>query len=114
MLCSPNERTSEMFAFDQCSVILARTACALERYRIAHGEYPQTLNELAPQFIAKVSCDLVNGQPLHYRLTPDGQFILYSIGWKQRDAGGTVIYEGTTKTWPDRDKSDWVWRYPPK
>jgi hypothetical protein len=34
----------------QASIDLARVACALERYRLAHGEYPETLDALAPQF----------------------------------------------------------------
>ncbi len=40
------------FALAQTDVNLARVACALERYRLAHGNYPETLDALAPQFIA--------------------------------------------------------------
>ena len=36
-------------------VDLARTAIALERYRLARGEFPESLDALAPQFIAKAS-----------------------------------------------------------
>jgi hypothetical protein len=68
------------FAWAQATVNLARTACALERYRLAHGKYPETLDALAPQFIAKVPHDPIGGQPLHYRPTENGQFILYSVG----------------------------------
>ncbi|MGA2870031.1 MAG: hypothetical protein ABSF34_12845, partial [Verrucomicrobiota bacterium] len=64
-------------AFAQAIIDLARVGCALERYRLAHGKYPQTLDTLTPQFIAEVPHDIINGQPLHYRLRPDGQFILY-------------------------------------
>jgi hypothetical protein len=43
------------FAYAQSSVDLARVAIALERYRLAHGEYPESLDALAPQFIAKAA-----------------------------------------------------------
>jgi hypothetical protein len=98
------------FALAQTTVNLARTACALERYRLAHGKYPDALDELAPQFIAKVPHDPIGGQPLHYRPTDDGQFILYSVGWNEKDDGGVVsLTKGGS---PDVDNGDWVWRYP--
>ena len=100
------------FAYGQASVNLARTAIALERYRQAHGGYPETLDALAPQFMAKLPHDVINGQPLHYRRTSDGQFVLYSVGWNETDDGGEV---GFTKNGNvDISAGDWVWRYPQK
>jgi len=52
------------FAYAQCSTDLARTAIALERYRLAHGEFPESLDALASQFIQKIPHDIINGQPL--------------------------------------------------
>jgi hypothetical protein len=98
------------FAWAQAAVNLARTACALERFRLAQGKYPETLDALAPQFIAKVPHDPVGGQPLHYRRTDDGQFILYSVGWNEKDDGGIVSL--TKGGGVDLDRGDWVWRYP--
>ncbi|HUZ06042.1 MAG TPA: hypothetical protein VMV89_00995, partial [Candidatus Paceibacterota bacterium] len=66
------------FAATQESIDLARVACALERYRLAHDDYPETLDALAPQFIETIPHDIIGGKPLHYRRTEDGQFILYS------------------------------------
>ena len=105
-------RVSELFVFTQSSLDLARVACALERYRLMHGEYPETLDTLAPQFIGKLPHDVINGQPLHYRPTDDGQFILYSVGWNEKDDGGVV--EFSESGWVDMKKGDWVWRYPSK
>ena len=102
--------TPREFAWAQAAVNLARTACALERYRLAHGKYPQTLDALAPQFIAKVPHDPIGGQPLHYRPTDDGQFILYSVGWNEKDDGGIVSLTKSGSV--DLDNGDWVWRYP--
>jgi hypothetical protein len=98
------------FALAQTTVNLARTACALERHRLAHGKYPETLDALAPQFIAKVPHDPIGGQPLHYRPTDDGQFILYSVGWNEKDDGGIVSLTKSGSV--DLDDGDWVWRYP--
>ena len=54
------------------------------------------------QFIAKLPHDIIGGQPLKYRRTADGQFVLYSIGWNEKDDGGVP---GKTDT-----EGDWVWR----
>ncbi len=102
------------FAYAQSSVDLARVAIALERYRLAHGEYPESLDALAPQFEEKVPHDVIGGGPLKYRRTSDGQFVLYSVGWNERDDGGVVVLtKGSTPT-ADINQGDWVWRYPQK
>jgi len=75
----------------QAQLDLACVACALERFRLADGKYPDTLDALAPQFIAQLPHDIITGQPLHYRRTDDGKFILYSIGWDDKDDGGKVF-----------------------
>jgi hypothetical protein len=110
MLFPVISRAVEKFAAIQSSVDLARLVCALERYRLAHGEYPETLDALAPQFIAKVPHDIINGQPLHYRREANGHFILYSVGWNEMDDGGQVVFAKGGSV--DREKGDWVWQYP--
>ncbi len=107
-------------AYAQASVDLARTAIALERYRLAHGEYPESLDALAPQFISKVPHDVIGGQPLKYRREADGLFVLYSIGWNETDDGGVVVMgkgnnpNDESNSSVDINKGDWVWRYPQK
>ena len=99
------------FALAQSSIDLARVGCALERFRLAHGQYPDSLAALEPQFITHVPHDIINGQPLHYRLKSNGQFVLYSVGWNETDDGGTVVIDpkhGTVR----HDEGDWVWQYP--
>jgi len=93
----------------QSQVDLARTACALERFRLAHGNYPETLAALAPQFIENLPHDIINGQPLHYRRTDDGRFVLYSVGWDETDDGGKIFFTKTGSV--DNKKGDWVWQY---
>jgi hypothetical protein len=79
----------------------AFVASGLERYRPAHGQYPETLEALVPQFVDKLPHDIVGGQPLKYHRTADGHFALYSVGWNERDDGGVP-----SKSTPE---GDWVW-----
>jgi hypothetical protein len=94
----------------QTTLTLARTACALERYRLAHGAYPDQLEQLVPQYLPRVPLDLYAGRPLRYRLEPDRRFVLYSVGLNQVDDGGRV--EKTEKNGVALDQGDWVWAYP--
>jgi len=94
----------------QASINLAITACALERYRIANGKYPQQLQDLTPRYIARLPVDPVNGKPLIYRLNDDGSFILYSVGSNGVDDGWLVVSPEDSRKWDL--ESDWVWKYP--
>ncbi|MGA3283923.1 MAG: hypothetical protein ABSD57_05640 [Verrucomicrobiota bacterium] len=80
-------------------------ACALERYRLANGQFPGTLDALVPRFISQLPNDVISGQPYKYHLTNDGQFVLYSIGWNETDDGGVP-----GKTLFDEKEGDWVWQ----
>jgi hypothetical protein len=56
----------------------------------------------------------MNGQTLHYRLTPDGAFVLYSVGTDGRDDGGDPNPAATVRSelhrlWSGRDV---VWPKP--
>jgi hypothetical protein len=105
------ESSALRFAKNQSSIDLARVAIALERFRLAHSGYPQALSDLTPQFLQNLPHDIINGQPLKYRRTDDGQFVLYSVGWDEKDDGGLVVINqwGTSQ---NIKKGDWVWRYP--
>ena len=53
--------------------------------------------------------NLFSPSAFKYRRTADGQFILYSIGWDEKDDG-----EVPGKTLFDEKQGDWVWQYPAK
>jgi hypothetical protein len=93
----------------QTAVNQAAIACALERYRRANGHFPEKLDALVPQFISKIPNDLLTGGPYTYRRTDDGRFVLYSVGWDEKDDGGVA-----GKTLFDEKQGDWVWEYPAK
>jgi hypothetical protein len=112
---------AEKVARGQTAVNLARVAIALERFRLAHGEFPEAVAALAPQFLEKIPHDIIGGQPLLYRRTDDGQFVLYSVGWNETDDSGVVVTKAAGATerrseTPNMDfkQGDWVWRYPQK
>ncbi|NLX14151.1 MAG: hypothetical protein GXY44_10935 [Phycisphaerales bacterium] len=67
----------------------ARTAMALERYRIAHGRWPDTLDKLVPEYLASIPLDPFDGRPLRYSLKDDAAFI-YSISENLVDNSGEV------------------------
>jgi|GEM_PF-2866854 len=86
---------------------LALTACALERHRLAHGAYPESLTPLVPAFLPAVPLDVINGDPLHYHLNPDGTFTLYSVGLDGDDDHGRRA--PTNSANPLDADGDWAW-----
>ena len=105
-------KAMQVCAFNQTQANEAQIACALERYHLGHGEYPETLDALVPQFLEKLPHDIIGGEPLHYRHTDDGKFLLYSLGWNETDDGGQVVL--TKDGSVDLENGDWVWQYPTK
>ncbi len=101
-------RAVRRFAYGQASVNLARTAMALERYRLAQGGLPEALEALAPKFIATVPHDVIGGQPLKYLRETDGGFVLYSIGWNETDDDAEAAFNEDGSV--DFEHGDWVWR----
>ncbi len=91
----------------QTAVDEAALACALERYRVAHGKFPVTLTALTPDFVATIPNDVITGEPLKYRL--DGNvFTLYSVGWNETDDGGKIAAPAQRELF-DATQGDWVW-----
>ncbi len=100
---------SRKFANVQTVLDQAAIACALERYRHTNGSFPETLEALTPGLMKAVSRDIIGGEPLHYRRTDNGQYLLYSVGWNVKDDGGQVGV-GKKGQW-DIQEGDWVWQY---
>ena len=112
MLFPALEKSVEKFTKGQISVNLARTAIALERCRLASGNFPESLDALAPSFIEKIPHDVIGGGPLKYRREADGRFTLYSVGWNETDDGGVVVFSKGESPSVDFKQGDWVWAYP--
>ena len=105
------DKTVKKTAFGQTAVETALLACALERFRLAHNGYPASLDTLVPEFVAKLPHDIISGQPFKYQLTEADRYVLYSVGWNERDDGGVVsgIKSGEDTA---SEQGDWVWRLP--
>lgn len=86
----------------------AMIACALERYRLAHGRYPDTLQALVPAYLERVPGDVISGEPMRYRPVGDAGFTLWSLGWNAVDDGGVP-----SERPGDLQTGDWVWELPP-
>ncbi len=114
MLLPAVVNVGQKYAQSQTALDLARVACALERHRLKHGAFPETTAALIPDFLAQLPHDLMSGEPLHYRRTADGNFVLYSVGFNQTDDGGEAALTTDKPPIPDFKRGDWVWRYPEK
>lgn len=90
----------ELLTFAQCSLNQSILACALERYRLAHGEYPESLTQLVPRFLKQVLPDVPHGRPMHYQRESSDRFTLRGLG-----ANGVNDQDN-----PRSD--DWLWAFP--
>ena len=92
------------------------TAIALKRYQLQHGEWPDKLAKLVPQYLLAVPQDAMTGQPLPYHRKSDGTFLLYSVGEDGIDNGGdptpTKDTGSTSFYWLNPKAHDWVWPQP--
>ena len=95
-----------IFGVARQSMVL--TACALRRHKIAEGDYPDSLDELAPGYLAELPGDPCSGvgDSLRYRKV-DGSFQLWSIGLDGVDDGGEKGEGSETR---GEYRGDWVWR----
>jgi hypothetical protein len=106
------ESASNRFSCFIAQQRLLQTAIALERHRLKQGEYPMALTALVPAFLPAVPLDPMDHQPLRYRLSSDGDYVLYSIGVDGKDDGGDgrfVKEQGGGKGWRPEKTADAVW-----
>jgi hypothetical protein len=103
MLQPTLDRIADSPTVSVARVASTRAAIACERYRRAHGSYPDALQALVPEFLSSVPVDHWDGQPLRYAVR-DGAAILWSVGPDRADDGGHMIEE--------LSGNPWTWRPP--
>ncbi len=81
-------RASQAGARGEARRDLARTALALERYRLKHGRYPEALTDLVPNILPEVLLDPFDGQPVRY-MNDGARLAVYSTGENLQDDLGT-------------------------
>jgi len=64
--------------------LATEVVCALKSYQVAHGTYPERLNELVPDFLSAVPSDPFDGKPLRYR-REGKEWVLWSVGSDLKD-----------------------------
>jgi hypothetical protein len=79
----------ELFCAHQARLRCLIAALAAERYRRAHGRWPETLDHLTPEWLPAVSLDPFNGRPLRCARLADG-LVIYSVGHDGKDDGGRL------------------------
>jgi len=97
-------------AFDAHSRMQAlQILCAIAQYREAHGEVPQSLDVLAPEYLSAIPHDIMDGKPIRYHRKEDGGCAVWSIGVNRIDDGGAR----GKNTEPRVKAPDWVVELPP-
>ncbi len=94
----------------------ARIACALELYYARHHSYPSSLEQLVPEYCARVPADLFDQKPMRYERSSD-RYKLWSIGPDEIDDGGLAAND--EHLWlrssgpPYAPSYDIIWSYDP-
>ena len=70
-----------------CSVAAAQILVALKCYQLEHGELPETLDELVPEYLQSVPLDDFDGTPMKYSKE---KRVVYAVGADLTDNGGTA------------------------
>ncbi len=89
-----------LVSFAQNAVNQAVIACALERYRLAHGTYPETLDPILPALLGSIPHDIISGRPMTYQGLDKDHYDLRGVG-----ANG-ISEPGKTPS------DDWLWSFP--
>jgi hypothetical protein len=91
-LLPPLSEVGETFRRKHANLRCTIVALAAERFRRARRVWPNSVDELCPQYLAATLLDPFDGKPLRYRRVADGVFI-YSVGQDGVDNGGDLDRE---------------------
>jgi hypothetical protein len=87
LLAPPINRAAEIDLRARAGIDLARTALAIERYRLATGKVPESLEELVPQYLREVPIDPFDGKPIRYIRAERGYRLYSTLEDGQDNAG---------------------------
>jgi hypothetical protein len=104
--------------YTQVLVNQATIACALERYRLEKGNYPDSLDAVKLADGKPLPLDVINDKSMHYRKTTNGKYALWSVGFDGKDDGGKRMLDEkhpeNTRFSDEKYLGDWVWDFPAK
>lgn len=81
-------------------------ALACERYRLANGEWPESLTDLVPQYLKAIPVDPFDDAPIRYAVTAEG-INVWCIGEDLKDDGGDI--RRREKQTSNNKATDWGW-----
>jgi len=86
---------------------LLRLELALQAWHVTHDGWPESLDELIPEFVAAIPADPFDPQEaaLRYRLTEEG-YVLYSVGTDGEDDGGIPMFEEIDRNYWHQEDGD--------
>jgi hypothetical protein len=77
----------------------AATALAAERFRLQHGRWPESTDELVPEFLESAPVDPFTDTAMHWQVDAEG-LTIYSVGENGLDDNGQIRLESRTSAWP--------------
>ena len=92
-------------ALDTCTLAGEQTECARNaamigvaayRFHLKHARFPESADEMVPEFLASIPIDVITGDPLKYQLK-DGLPLIYSVGTDLDDDGGVESLDSDGK-----------------
>lgn len=89
LFTSPPKKIWETSHSNLAILNCAITGLAIERYRITNSKWPRKLDELVPEYLAKLPTDPFNGEPLLVGTIPGG-LVIYSVGPDLQDNNGLI------------------------
>jgi hypothetical protein len=94
----------------QTRINLARVAIAMERHRLRHGAYPESLAELDPEFQPNgIPADVITGAPPVYSLSGNDAFTLEYQGWKETNDEAGDAWRNLERKRLASKKDAWAW-----
>ncbi len=82
-------KVARAFQRSQAKLRTAVVALAAERYRRAHGHWPDSLDALLPKFLSTLPTDPYSGKALLYHRLDD-MVVIYTVGPDRIDNGGEI------------------------
>ena len=85
-LANAQERAEKYLGYRDGVVV----GIALELWRRRHGEWPRSLDVLAPEYLPSVPADRITGEAVKYVIA-EGKPVVYSVGADRKDDGGRMV-----------------------
>jgi hypothetical protein len=94
------DKVSQAFRREYANLRCLAALVAAERFRRAKGRWPDTLEELRPDFLAEIPPDPYDGKPLRYKRLADG-VLVYTVGPDGTDDGGALDRDNPVRAGTD-------------